>query len=397
MKQETKRKIEISNLHEFADSLILIDNRIDRCKKHQASTIVLIAISAVICGADTWNSIEDFGKSKESFFAAKLSNFNGIPSHDTFNRFFSALDPLKFEESYRQWVQSILKCYSGHIAIDGKTIRGAYESEQDKRHRKQGVLPDSNTGKYKLHVISAFATELGISLGQLCTQEKENEIVVIPELLDMLCIKDCIITIDALGCQRTIAEKVIKGEGDYIFIVKDNQPKLKEIVLSVTESIVSKGTTVRFDKYETHEEGHGRNESRICYCCNDPGFLGADIRKKWKNIQSFGYIENTRNTNKGTTVEKRCFISSLEPDAQQILKNSREHWESENNLHWQLDVNFHEDNTRRRNISALNFSVLAKIALATLRNNKREIPINRKRLIAGWDNEFLWELILHDL
>ena len=112
MKQETKRKIEISNLHEFADSLILIDNRIERCKKHQASTIVLIAISAVICGADTWNSIEDFGKSKESFFAAKLSNFNGIPSHDTFNRFFSALDPLKFEESYRQWVQSILKCYS---------------------------------------------------------------------------------------------------------------------------------------------------------------------------------------------------------------------------------------------------------------------------------------------
>ena len=120
MKQETKRRIEISNLHEFADSLILIDNRIERCKKHQASTIVLIAISAVICGADTWNSIEDFGKSKESFFAAKLSNFNGIPSHDTFNRFFSALDPLKFEESYRQWVQSILKCYSGHIAIDGK-------------------------------------------------------------------------------------------------------------------------------------------------------------------------------------------------------------------------------------------------------------------------------------
>ena len=138
MKQETKRKIEISNLHEFADSLILIDNRIDRCKKHQASTIVLIAISAVICGADTWNSIEDFGKSKESF--CKLSNFNGIPSHDTFNRFFSALDPLKFEESYRQWVQSILKCYSGHIAIDGKTIRGPYESEQDKRHRKQGCF-----------------------------------------------------------------------------------------------------------------------------------------------------------------------------------------------------------------------------------------------------------------
>ena len=144
--------------------------------------------------------------------------------------------------------------------------------------------------------------------GQLCTQEKENEIVVIPELLDMLCIKDCIITIDALGCQRTIAEKVIKGEGDYIFIVKDNQPKLKETVLSATESIVSKGTTVRFDKYETHEEGHGRNESRICYCCNDPGFLGADIRKKWKNIRSFGYIENTRNTNKGTTVEKDVYI-----------------------------------------------------------------------------------------
>ena len=149
--------------------------------------------------------------------------------------------------------------------------------------------------------------------GQLCTQEKENEIVVIPELLDMLCIKDCIITIDALGCQRTIAEKVIKGEGDYIFIVKDNQPKLKETVLSATESIVSKGTTVRFDKYETHEEGHGRNESRICYCCNDPGFLDIlripEIQTKalqWKkdvlylpwNLMRRRYLKIVENTGK---------------------------------------------------------------------------------------------------
>lgn len=239
------------------------------------------------------------------------------------------------------------------------------------------MLPDSNTGKYKLHVISAFATELGISLGQLCTQEKENEIVVIPELLDMLCIKDCIITIDALGCQRTIAEKVIKGEGDYIFIVKDNQPKLKEIVLSVTESIVS--------KVQQYDLTNMRRMKKDMAGMSRESAIAATILVFWEQILErsgkytvFRIYREYQKYKQRHYSGKRCFISSLEPDAQKILKNSREHWEIENNLHWQLDVNFHEDNTRRRNISALNFSVLAKIALATLRNNKREIPINRK-------------------
>lgn len=397
MEKLSVKEVEISKLTDFAQSLILIDTRMERCQKHRAETIVLIALSAVICGAETWNAIEDFGKSKESLFRERLPRFEGIPSHDTFSRFFTALDPMKFETAYRAWVREIVGDYKGHIAIDGKTIRGAYESEEEKECR--GTSKEaSDAGKYKLHLISAFASETGISLGQLCTEEKENEIVVIPLLLDQLCIKDCIVTIDAMGCQKKIAEKIIEKEADYILIVKDNHRLLRERIESNMKEILNKGIRSRLDIFEAEEKGHGRIEKRSCYCCIEPLYL-AQLGREWAGLKCFGYIENERYVIKEDklTTERRYFISSLEPNAEQILENNRKHWSVENNLHWQLDVNFHEDYGRKKNTMAQNFSVLNKIALATLKHNKRKAPINRKRRMAGWDNEYLWELILHDL
>jgi len=397
MKELSDKIVEIKELTNFANSLILIDERIERCQKHRAETIVIIAIAAVICGAESWNAIEDFGKSKESLFRDKLPRFEGIPSHDTFSRFFTALDPAKFENAYRDWIRDFVGDYTGHIAIDGKTIKGAYESAEEKKCRGTS-LKASDAGKHKLHVISAFASELGLSLGQLSTEEKENEITVIPLLLDKLCLKDNIVTIDAMGCQKKIAENIIEKEGNYILIVKDNHPKLKKRIESSMKDVVAKETGSRLDVYQTEEKGHGRIEKRICYCCKEPLFLGY-MGKEWAGLKCFGYIETVRyviKENKEST-ERRYFISSLAPDAKIILENNRKHWAIENNLHWQLDVNFHEDYGKKKNTAAQNFSVLSKIALATLKHSKKKAPINRKRMMAGWDNEYLWELLLQDL
>lgn len=397
MKELSNKTVEIRELTKFANSLILIDTRLERCQKHRAETIVIIAIAAVICGAESWNAIEDFGKSKESLFRDRLPRFDGIPSHDTFSRFFTALDPEKFEHAYRDWIHSIAGDYAGHIAIDGKTIRGAYESAEEKECRGS-ALKASDAGKYKLHVVSVFASDLGLSLGQLCTEEKENEITIIPLLLDKLCIKDNIVTIDAMGCQKKIAEKIIEQQGDYILIVKDNHPKLKKRIESSMKELIAKETTSRLDVYQTEEKGHGRIEKRSCYCCKEPLYLGG-MGQEWAELSSFGYIENERYVIKENkfSIERRYFISSLPPDAKIILENNRKHWAIENNLHWQLDVNFHEDYGRKKNVAALNFSVLSKIALATLKHSKKKAPINRRRMMAGWDNDYLWELILQNL
>lgn len=397
MEELSEKVVEIRELTKFANSLMLIDTRIERCQKHSAEAIVIIAIAAVICGAESWNAIEDFGKSKEALFRDRLPRFECVPSHDTFSRFFNALDPMKFENAYRDWIHGLVGDYKGHIAIDGKTVRGAYETAEEKECRGTSIKA-SNAGKYKLHIISVFASELGLSFGQLCTEEKENEITVIPLLLDKLCLKGNIVTIDAMGCQKKIASKIIEKQGDYILIVKDNHPKLKKRIESSMKDLIAKGTTSRFDVYQTEEKGHGRIEKRSCYCCKEPLYLGS-MKGEWAEIKCFGYIESERYVIKEgkQSTERRYFISSLMPDAKVILENNRKHWAIENNLHWQLDVNFHEDYGRKKNVAAQNFSVLSKIALATLKHSKRKAPINRKRMMAGWDNDYLWELILQDL
>lgn len=389
-------KIDSRELLDFSTSLICLDPRIDRCKVHYAETLVFMALSAVLCGAETWNDIEDFGKSKESFFRELLPRFNGVPSHDTFERFFSCLSPEGFEEKFRFWIKSIIGSYQGHLSIDGKTICGAGHVEKEKTdngHRNSG----SGFQESKLHMVSLYATELGISFGQIKTREKSNEITAIPSLLESMDIQGDTITIDAMGCQREIAEKIIQKKADYLLIVKNNQKSLKEAIEQVMPSEIIKARKCRFDSYETSEKGHGRIERRICYCCGEPFCLGP-VERRWRGLKSFGYIENHREViGKKPTVERRYFISSLSPNAANLLKNSREHWQIENGLHWQLDVNFNEDYGRKRKIAAQNFSLLNKIALAILKNNPSKRPVNRKRKVAGWNNDYLRELLTQEL
>ena len=399
-KQIPPRVVSSFHLLDFSDSFISIDPRIDRCKIHYAETIVFIAISGVLCGCESWNDLEDFGYSKESFFREKLPRFNGIPSHDTFCRFFSALsalDPEKFEQNYREWIQGILGHYDGHIAIDGKTICGAYESECEHQFRGSGRKADFR-GFGKLHLVSAYATEAGVSLGQLKVEDKSNEITAIPELLDELCIQGNTITIDALGCQKAIAEKIIDRGGDYILIVKGNQKSLLRQIQDTMPGEIAKNKPSRMDRAETLEQNRSRMEQRICYCCGEAIRLGS-ISRKWKALSSFGYVDSIRKANgeKAPIKERKYFISSLKMDAEKIMTLNRNHWKIENGLHWQLDVNFREDDTRKKNVAAQNFSLLAKIALAALRSNQTKKPINRKRKVAGWDNQFLWELLTVNL
>ena len=379
MEEFTKINDKSGKLLRFSQLITSLDKRMERCQKHTAETIVFISMAAVICGAQTWNDIEDFGKSKESFFREKIPGFNGVPSHDTIGRFFKALDPEKFEEKFRQWLMEIVGKYKGSLAIDGKTICGASESG------KKGGL--------KLHMVSVYATQLGISLGQLKTEDKSNEIDAIPKLIESIDVKGNVITIDAMGCQRKIAKTIIDRGGDYLLIVKDNQKSLKGEIASIMEGAIAKRRANQYDTYQTREQGHGRIETRQCHSFGEMLCLGKR-REQWKGIRSIGYIENKRQV-KGekATVNKRYFISSLDNDACKILYNSRMHWQVENGLHWQLDVNFNEDQTRKKNVAAQNFSLLAKIALAVLKKDTRKAPINRKIKMAGWDNNYLWELL----
>lgn len=396
MNEVKSKNDDFKQLMDFSSSLAELDFRKERCKIHYAETIVFISLAAVICGAETWNDIEDFGKSKECFFAEKLPRFNGVPSHDTISRFFGSLSAEGFENKFREWIRDIISSYKGHLAIDGKTICGAGAVDTQKLPRGSRLKPSLNRSS-KLHMVSVYATELGISLGQIKTKEKSNEITAIPELLDSIDIKGCTITIDAMGCQRAIAEKIIDKGGNYLLIVKDNQRLLKQAIESVMPGEIAKRKAYRFDTYETSEKGHGRIETRICYSCGESSFLGSK-GDNWKGIKTFGYIENHRQViGEKESTERRFFISSLPNDASEIMKTSREHWKIENGLHWQLDVNFNEDYTRKRNVAAQNFSLLNKIALAILKNNSTKKPINRKRKVAGWDNDFLWQLLMQDL
>lgn len=340
---------------------------------------MFMSMAAVICGAQSWNDIEDFGKSKSSFFKEKISGFNKVPSHDTIGRFFKALDPEKFEQTFRQWISEVVGKYTGSLAIDGKTIRGTGKSDKNK-----GL---------SLHMVSIYATQLGLSLGQIKTEEKSNEIEAIPRLIEAIDIEGNVITIDAMGCQKKIAKAIIKGKGDYILIVKDNQKLLKEEIASIMKDAIAKRRVSQYDTYQTTEQGRGRKETRVCHSFSEMLCLGKR-RKEWKGIKSIGYIENTRQVKgKKATVDRRYFISSLPNNAGKILYNSRMHWGIENGLHWQLDVNFNEDQTRKKDTAARNFSLLAKIALAVLKKDTRKAPINRKIKMAGWDNDYLWSLL----
>jgi len=352
------------------------DNRRDLSKLHDLNDILIMAIIAVICGADTWNNIEEYCEAKSDWLSKFLNLKNGIPSHDTFNRVISAIDSNCFERCFIEWVSELIKVTNVKeiVSIDGKTIRGA------KEHGK----------KSPIHMVSAWAHHNNLVLGQVRVNEKSNEITAIPKLLEVLSLQNSIVTIDAMGCQKSIARKIIEKEADYVLAVKNNQEQLFEYIED--EFRFSKEIGVSEDM----DLGHGRIETRKCNVVNN--FQHIEDQSEWAGLKSIIKIESIRefkNSDKPIEKATRYYISSLDLTAKEFQYIIRSHWSIENKLHWSLDVAFMEDQSRKREENAAqNFSVLTKIALNLLKNEKTaKVGIKGKRLKAGWDNQYLEKLI----
>jgi len=343
---------------------------------HNLVDILLIGIIAVICGAETWKQMIEFANSKEGFLRKFLELPNGIPSEDTINRMFSSIDSSQFETCFIDWVNSISTLSKGQvIAIDGKTLRGA----------------KANGKKSPVHMVSAWADKSNLVLGQIRVNEKSNEITAIPELLDTLLIEGNIITIDAMGTQTNIADKIIKNGADYILAVKGNQETLLEEIKD--EFRFSKSIETEMDI----DLGHGRIETRKCSVISNFKFIN-NTDNKWNKLNQIIKIESIRefkNSDKATEKATRYYISSLEDTAVNYQSHIRSHWGVENKLHWTLDVAFSEDASRKRNGNAAqNYSILLKIALNLLRNEKTEKQgIAGKRLKAGWNESYLLKIL----
>lgn len=361
------------------DNLIRIFSRIEDPRSHinrlhNFIDILLIGVISVLSGAETWKQMVGFAKSKEDFLKTFLELPNGIPSEDTINRVFSSIDSEQFELYFIQWVSSIADLSKGQIAIDGKTIRGA------KEHGK----------KSPIHMVSAWACEVNMVLGQVKTEEKSNEITAIPRLLDILDVSDNIVSIDAMGTQKEIAKKIIEKKANYILAVKDNQPQLLEDIQD--EFRFYKPSSVN----TTQDVDHGRIETRICSVISDFQFIKND--NDWANLRRIIKVESTRefkNSSKETEKATRYYISSAQEKAEKFQSVIRSHWAIENKLHWTLDVAFNEDASRKRaGNAAQNYSILLKIALNLLKNEKTEKQgVKGKRLKAAWDNQYLLKLL----
>ena len=351
------------------------DHRSHINKLHNLIDILLVGVIAVICGAETWQQMVGFAKSKEDFLKTFLELPSGIPSKDTISRAFSSIDSNQFESCFIDWVNSIADLSKGQIiAIDGKTIRGA----------------KSHANKSPIHMVSAWACENNLVLGQVRTAEKSNEITAIPELLDILNISGNTITIDAMGTQKEIAKKIIHQDGDYILAVKANQPQLLEDIKDEFKFYKPLELETAYDL------GHGRIETRTCSVITDFQFI-APINE-WKNLNAIIKIESIRefkNSNKATEKATRYYISSLQNNANQFQSKIRSHWAVENKLHWTLDVAFSEDASRKRaGNAAQNYSILLKIALNLLKNeHSKKLSIKSKRLEAGWNEDYLLKIL----
>lgn len=343
--------------------------------RHLLSDMLLIGLCAIISGAESWVQVAEYGQSKETWFKQFLQLPNGIPSHDTFGRLFARIDPNEFRNFFTRWVQDLVGSLMGKtVAIDGKTLRGSH---------------DRINGKSPIHMVSAWASEFRLVIGQLKTDDKSNEITTIPELIKMLALEGAIVTTDAMGCQKKITQTIIEEKADYVIQVKDNQQHLHEnIALFFHDTGNGPLQTV-----QTLDGEHGRVENRWYYTTDDIDWLQG--KHEWAGIKTICMAVRERNVNGKTSTERAFFISSLKNHAPTIAKAIREHWSIENSLHWCLDVSFREDECRvRKDHAPENLGILRHMAINLLKREKSlKCGIQTKRLKAAWDHEYLMKIL----
>jgi predicted transposase YbfD/YdcC len=352
-------------------------------KRHKLINIITISTLATICGAEHFTEMEVYAEANEEFLKTILELPNGIPSHDTFGYVYARIDPNEFGKCFASWIESIREATEGEVvAIDGKTLRRSHQRSK---------------GKGPLHLVSAWATFNRLTLAQVKVDEKSNEIKAVPELLELLYLKGCIVTIDAMGTQKEIAAGIREKEADYVLALKDNQPILRAEVEGVFEAEVESGIQKDLENngrwQETIERGHGRKETRRVMSVEAPDWLTN--KDEWRDLRSLILVESVREEREKTSKEKRYFISSLPPDASRAAEIIRSHWAVENSLHWVLDVAFREDDSRIRAGNAPeNLALVRKLTHNLL---KQETTLKRgiktKRLKAAWDKKYLLKIL----
>lgn len=357
---------------------IIHDPRVDRGKKHNLMELLFIALCSLLTGGQNFTDMEDFGELRTPWLKKYLELRNGIPSRYTFRRVFAVIDAKAFTDCFIKWTESLRSLSGGSIiAIDGKTIRKSF---------------DTWSGKSAIHLVGAWATEAGLALGHEVVDSKTNEITALPELIEKLCVKGQTVTIDAMGCQKDVAEKIIDKGGDYLLCVKGNQGGLFE---TLKEFFADCGDfkDVEHSFFETLEKGHGRIEERKCWAVgNEAKWLGID--KDWKNVQTVAMMERKRTIRGKTSVEMSYYITSLPADAKRIALSARSHWGIENGQHWVLDVTMNEDMCRaRKDNSAINMATLRRIAINMINLVKGKTSVRRAMKMAALDTLFLERIL----
>jgi len=342
--------------------------------------IVTIAICAVLCGADDFVSIAGWGRMKKDWLSKILDLSAGIPSHDRFNAIFAAIKPAEFEKCLLSWITALHDITDGQlVAIDGKTLRRSF---------------DAASSKAAIHMVSAWATANHISLGQVVVDEKSNEITAIPKLLEMLDLSGCLVTIDAMGCQTEIAQAIVDAGGHYVLAVKANQPTLHDGIADFfVDHLEDDFARVKVSRHQTQEKAHGRETTRDYYVCAVPDDLPD--RRRWPKLAAIGVAFNETTRGDKYSTEVRYYILQKKLSARRFAAAVRGHWSIENRLHWQLDVTFGEDQSRiRKGHADANFSILRRTALSLLKNNHtHKVGVKNKRLVAGWNDDYLKEVL----